>query len=344
MSEANATSQSETPRALIENVDGERVVVVGSNSGIVNFNTGIPGQILFAAVFLLVFLALSLTIYLGWKSLYTCIGAVLLTLILFALRYEQRKTKAVARTRSELSILPSCVETGLYGGIIAGAIGGLLIALTYYFNSSYFQADGRWYAIVPQVFLDVTFAGSCFGLFISLGIYLADRPKCASPAVRLVLLLSGGIFGGIFAGVLNGAWTGWYFCVHGGEVVDGTLVVFGGVACVLGLSLGILFYDFNGSLRKGAIAFVLATFITALPAAVAYVFFAQSTFMDDHFGDGLWAYDGASRDIHIAVGGAILGTFTGAAVGFLAGTTVFIFRRLGLLERNNPPPSAGEAL
>lgn len=247
---------------------------------------------------------------------------------LLGVREEQKPEKATRRGKKTPSVdtktprpltiakpfrlLPS-FESGLYGGLIGGAMAGLILSISNYLS-------GQGWQIMPYIFGYATLTGIFLGASTQLAIlgfcYLATEKQYPALVFNEV---TGGILGGAIGGMFAGAVGGWCFGSRPEDFVNIGLLVAGvglGAVCII---FGTLLYDYEGRWRNTMRSLLISAVIAGIVAAPG-VIVLQSLDLYRLF------FDYGTTVLQNAQGGTIIGLVAGIVLGLQMGLTLRLYR------------------
>ena len=232
----------------------------------------------------------------------------------------KRKTanSQAAAPHPSFHLSPSFMS-GWYGGIIGGAIAGLITAPAYYFAAGRSYA-GSWPELISMVFGFAVMAGFFLGATSQLGAELASHLAAAAVVPAFVANEAvGGLLGGAVGGVFAGAYGGWIFGPKPVPVVSPVLLVFSGTVAALTVCGGALLYNYRGQPKSLARVFFISLIPTLCGAMIGF-FALESLDLGDHY--FRW-FDPPLRNLE---GGAYMGAIVGATLGLQIGCTLLFYR------------------
>lgn len=224
--------------------------------------------------------------------------------------------------------------SGWYGGIVGGAIAGIVVGFTYYLSvRQKYPVAGR--SAIAPVFGWATLAGFFLGATSQLGAQFARFLSTASIApVFIANEVVGGALGAAVGGVFVGAYGGWIFGPLPLPVVDPALLCMGGVIGALAVCAGALLYNYRGRLKDVARVFFFSSIPTLVAAAVGFYLILAG-----NIGPRFFAFT-ATRFTNLK-GGAYMGAIVGSALGVQIGCTLLLYRLTNKQEESHLAPTSG---
>ena len=221
-----------------------------------------------------------------------------------------------ATPRRDFRLAPSFMS-GWYGGIVGGAVAGLIIGIAYY---STVKDVTNWWELIPLIFGYAVTTGLCLGATILFGAHLATY--LATESVVPVFIgneVVGGSIGGAVGGMLAGAYGGWIFGYRPTPLVNLVLLSF---ACTIGglaVCTGVLLYDYRGRLRDLARVFFFSLIPTLGAAMLGFYVLLEQDIGGRYFGE----FDSRLANLQ---GGVYMGAVVGATLGIQVGCTLLFYR------------------
>jgi class 3 adenylate cyclase len=234
----------------------------------------------------------------------------------------------VERRPKPFRLQPS-FTSGWFGGIVGGAVVGLLATPCYYaVNRGSPLISWMQVALIDLGYMTLLgfFLGTFSQLFVLLARHLVAEKNY--PVLLFNEVVAGSLGGGV-GGVLSGALGGLIFGPIQGRPVPPVMLVTLGLLGSLFVSAGALFYEYRGRVRNVFRAFV-ASLIPTVIAATAGIWILLTI----KFGAGphprlLMEHFFISSDPNsFAQGGALLGGVLGSALGLQIGCTLLFYRFL----------------
>jgi hypothetical protein len=218
----------------------------------------------------------------------------------------------------QFDLLPS-LRSGFNGGLIGGAIAGIII------GTSYWLITGAPVNVVPENTVYAVFVGTMTGLFAQLGIesfrYLARVSMHFGWFFNEPV---GGMIAGLVGGIPVGAVGGYWFGTLDLPPINPILLVGGALLGSLFVSAVIVFYDSTES--SGRVLFGrFRPYIILLATAALLIFSANRLFRLLGF-DEAW-FESWTNRLSAAEGGAQLGALIGALMGLQIGCAVYVSRQ-----------------
>ena len=243
-----------------------------------------------------------------------------LTFVTFLSKAIPRKKSRghIAAQRQSFRLAPSFMS-GWYGGIVGGAIAGIIIGPTYY-SSLGNGNEESWKEFLPLVFGYAVLVGFFFGATSQLGAQFA-RYLAASSVVPGYLAneVTGGSLGGALGGAIAGAYGGWIFGYRPTPLINPVLLSFASVVGAFAVCGGALLYEYRGRLKDVARVFFYSLIPTLSAAIIGfYVLVARDI--------GFNYFSSSDDRIRNLVGGAYMGTVVGATLGIQVGCTLLFYR------------------
>jgi hypothetical protein len=243
-------------------------------------------------------------------------GLVLVTVLTQVL---PKKQDAQAEPAPAFHLAPSFMS-GWYGGMVGGAVAGLIVAPAYYFSARGGGHDDDALQLTPIIFGWAVLAGFFFGATSQLGAQLARHAaNSALLPAPLANEITGALLGGAVAGFCVGAYGGWLFGYRHLPSIDPILLCIGGVVGAFAVCGGTLLYDYRGRYRYVGRLFFFSLIPTMVAVGIAFYLVVASGIIDNHFAP--WD----TRITNLA-GGAYLGALLGAALGIQVGCTLLLAR------------------
>lgn len=241
---------------------------------------------------------------------------------------EQKPEKATRRGKKRPSVdtkaprpltiakpfrLGPSFESGLYGGLIGGAMAGLIVSMSYYLS-------GQGWQVMPYIFGYATLTGMFLGASTQLAIlgfcYLATEKQYPALVFNEV---TGGILGGAIGGMFAGAVGGWLFGPRPEEFVNIGALVAGVVLGAVCIILGALLYDYEGRWRNTMRALLISAVISGIVATPGVIVLQSLDLYKSFFYYGTTVLQNAQ-------GGTIIGLVAGIVLGLQIGLTLRIYR------------------
>ena len=184
---------------------------------------------------------------------------------------------------------------GFHGGLIGGALSGIVIGVGYYFQDQ----DPR---MIPAILVYALFIGAMTGTCSQLGIRWFRHHEIIGSALSTAV-----------GGTLLGSIGGLSFGTLPRESINDTLLVVGALLGSMCVSAGIVWYD-SGSRWYVAMRYCLLAFAVTVPCAILPFWFFEIN--DKAFGS--WSNLSS---------GALIGTLVGFFMGAQIGLALVLYRR-----------------
>ena len=221
-----------------------------------------------------------------------------------------------ATRRQDFRLAPSFMS-GWYGGIVGGAVAGLIVGVAYY---STVRNVTNWWELIPLIFGYAVMTGLCFGATTLFGAQLASYLAAESVApVFIANEVVGGLLGGAFGGMLAGAYGGWIFGYRPTPLVNLVLLSFAGTVGAFAVCGGVLLYDYPGRLSDLARVFFFSLVPTLGAAMIGFYVLLEKDIGGRYFGE----FDSRLANLQ---GGAYMGAVVGATLGIQVGFTLLFYR------------------
>jgi hypothetical protein len=230
--------------------------------------------------------------------------------------------------------LTSSFDSGFWGGLIGGAMAGLVVGWLYYLGGKDKGGEG------PHIILYIVLYGALTGTMIgacSQFAILAFRHLTSEKGWPALLFneLSGGVVGATFGATLAGALGGWIFGPRPGSFPDPMYLAPGVTVGAFFVAMGALFYDYEGRWRNILLAVGVLICITAMAVLVGTVVLQVYAFP---IWDRFFAHVIPQDNLF---GGALMGAILGIVMGCQVGGTILLYRLLKRLRE--PEPMVGAA-
>lgn len=270
----------------------------------------------------------------GLGSLFTSIHSVLglLESTMKEREKQAKRRKGQGSAGSELAPAPKSFkltpsfDSGRYGGLIGGALAGILIAASYYPTLQRDAARGLnapW-VILPLIVIFAVVTGNVLGAASQYAILRFRHFTREKHYPAFVFNeLTGGVLGGVLGGIFIGALGGWMFGFQDPPPPDETLLVVSSVIGSVCIVLGALLYEYRGSWRNVVNA-IIATIVVAPFAIMLGVVALDALNVFPRF----FVVTNPSLS-NVLVGGALIGIALGAVLGFLIGLALIVYRLQG---------------
>jgi hypothetical protein len=210
---------------------------------------------------------------------------------------------------------------GWYGGVLGGAVAGLIVGPAYYFTARNGHT-ANWPELLTQIFGYAILAGFLLGAMGQLGSEVATHLAATSRAPAFAANeIVGGAIGGSLGGMFAGGYGGVVFGHLDTPVVRPGLLLTAGVVGAFAVCGGALFYDYRGRVRDLTRVFLFSLIPTFCAAMIGFSVLIWKNFGAHYFRK----YDDTMANLR---GGVYMGAIVGAVLGIQIGCTLLLYRLL----------------